>query len=163
MADLELKSILRKTGAGIEAIKVRDRVLTPKQRMLLIVVDGAKTVAELEKTMASPDEAQQLLGELLASGHVYELEPPKAAAKPAPALANAASKVPDASLQTAIRRTARSLEDLLGPSCEPLCLQLEQCKSSDEFIRKVQALRPIVASMRSEKKADEFVSAALGA
>jgi hypothetical protein len=61
-----------------------------------------------------------------------------------------------------IRRATRALENLLGPGCEPLALQLEKCKTQEELVAKVQDLRRIVASMRSEKKAEEFVAAALG-
>lgn len=164
MADLELKSILRKTEAGIDAIKLRDRALTPKQRMLLIVVDGTKTIAELLKPMPDPQEALQLLGDLRSAGYVYELEPAQAIKNPEPPVpVKAASSAPDASLKPAIQRTTRLLEELLGPTCEPLCLQLEKCKNRDEFTAKVHDFRRIVASMRSEKKADEFVSAALSA
>lgn len=160
MTDLDLTAVLRKTESGIDAIKLRDRALTPKQRMLLIMVDGTKTVADLVKPMTSPEEGLQLLGELLTSGHVCKPEVPKVLAKPAPVLARVSSQ---ALLSAAIQRTTRLLENLLGPTCEPLCLQLEKCKNMDEFAAKVQDLRRIVAAMRSEKKADEFLSAALNA
>lgn len=160
MADLELKSVLRKSESGVNAIKLRDRALTPKQRMLLIVVDGTKTVEELVKPMPDPDEARQLLAELLAAGYVCEPDLPSPVSS-APAVVARVSST--ASLQAAIQRTTRLLENLLGPTCEPLCLQLEKCKNIDEFTTKVQELRRIVASMRSEKKADEFISAAFNA
>ncbi|MNV90296.1 hypothetical protein D3C71_1846700 [compost metagenome] len=74
----------------------------------------------------------------------------------------AASPAPPQDLRSSTRRATRALEDLLGPACEPLALQLEKCKSPAELEAKVLELRAIVASMRSEKKADEFVAAALG-
>lgn len=160
MADLELSAVLRKTERGIDAIKLRDRALTPKQRMLLIMVDGTKSVAELVQPMPIPEEGLQLLAELLASGYVSEPEVPQAAVKPAAVVAKVSST---AALAAAIQRTTRLLENLLGPTCEPLCLQLEKCKNMNEFTAKVHEFRRIVASMRSEKKADEFVSAALSA
>lgn len=161
MTDLELNSILCKTESGINAIKLRDRAMTAKQRMLLIVVNGTKSVAELVKAMPDPDEALQLLGELLTTGYVYEQKLPTAVKKLEPVLAKVASKAPDVSLQAAIRRTTCLLENLLGPTSEPLCLQLEKCLNFDEFTAKVKDLRHIVTSMRSEKKAEEFASAAL--
>ena len=57
MNDLDLDTVLRKTPAGAEAIKTRDRALTPRLRMLLIMVDGIKTGAELLKSIASADDA----------------------------------------------------------------------------------------------------------
>ena len=157
MADLVLKSVLRKSESGVIAIKLRDRALTPKQRMLLIVVDGTKTVAELVKPMPDPDEARQLLAELLAAGYVHEPELPAPVSNSPPRVSSTAS------LQGAIQRSTRLLESLLGPPSEPLCLQLEKCKNIDEFTTKVQELRRIVASMRSEKRADEFMSVAFNA
>lgn len=160
MADLELTTVLRKTESGVEAIKLRDRALTPKQRMLLILVDGTKSVADLVQPMVDPDESRQLLAALLSAGHVCEPNVPKTVDKPAPALPKASSQ---ASLQSAIQRTTRLLENLLGPTSEALCLRLEKCKNFEEFLAQVQDLRRIVASMRSEKKAEEFVSNALNA
>ena len=159
MADLNLTSVLRKTESGVNAIKIRDRALTPKQRMLLIQVDGAKSVAELLKSLSSPDETRQILGELLSTGYVHEPDLPKTVAKPAPV----AAKAPDASVKPAVQRASRLLEGLLGPASEPLCLQLEKCTSLEQLTAKVQDIRQVVVSMRSEKKADEFVAAVLGA
>lgn len=158
MADLELISIFRKTEVGVDAIKLRDRTLTPKQRMLLILVDGSKTIGDLIRPMPNPDESLQLLSELLSSGYICEANPSPSVVKPTPVAPRVSSQ---ASLQAAIQRTTRLLDNLLGPDSEPLCLQLERCKTFDEFTTKVQEFRRIVTSMRSEKKAEEFVSAAL--
>jgi len=163
MADLNLTSVLRKTESGVNAIKIRDRALTPKQRMLLIQVDGAKSVAELLKSLSSPDEARQILGELLSTGYVHEPDLPKAVVKPAPVAAKVSGIAPDASLKPAVQRATRLLESLLGPDSEPLCLQLEKCTGLDQFTARIHEIRKVVASIRSEKKADEFVAAALGA
>lgn len=76
-------------------------------------------------------------------------------------LAQVTSDASVASLKVATQRATRLLENLLGPTCEPLCLQLEKCKSLDQFTAKVQDFRRVVASIRSEQKADEFVTAAL--
>lgn len=166
MADLELNAVLRKTESGLGVIKLRDRALTPRQRMLLIMVDGVKTVSDLSNPMPEPAQARQTLAELLGAGLVSTVGRPRPVLKPMPkaaptTMAQPASAPPAEPLKVAIRRTTRLLENLLGPTCEPLCLQLEKCQNLDQFTRKVQDFRRIVASMRSEKKADEFVSAAL--
>lgn len=158
MTDLDLNSVLRKTEAGVNAIKLRDRALTPKSRMLLIVVDGGKSVAELIKPMPNPDEARQLLGELLTAGFVMMLDLPKPA--PAPAPLKAIPTGSDDTLKPMIRRAARLLEDLLGPDAESLCLQIERCTSHAQFNAKIIELSRIVATMRSEKKGAEFLLAA---
>lgn len=160
MTDLDLNSVLRKTEAGVNAIKLRDRALTPKSRMLLIVVDGVKSVAELLKPLPNPDEARQLLGELLSAGFVMVLELPKPAPVAAPTPLKAAPAGADDNLKPMIRRAARLLEDLLGPDAESLCLQIERCTSLSQFNGKIVEISRIVAAMRSEKKGAEFLLAA---
>jgi hypothetical protein len=65
-------------------------------------------------------------------------------------------------LKTTIRNATRALENLLGPTSEGLCLQIEKCKSMPELTAKINDLRGVVAQVRSAQKADEFVAAALG-
>jgi len=169
MTDLALTYLLRKTESGVNAIKVRDRAMGHRHRMLLILVDGAKPVGALVKSLANPDEARQVLGELLDSGYIeiVNAPPPPSAQAPAPVPAAAAEKVSgaltEAALPDAIRRATRLLENLLGPGSEPLCLQLEKCKSIDQFTARILEIRRVVAGMRSETKAAEFVAAALKA
>lgn len=161
MADLDLTSVLRKTESGVNAIKLRDRALTPKHRMMLIVVDGMKTVGELMKPMSNPEETRQVLGELLSSGFVCEVDLPKPNLPTQAMAAMANSKTSEALLKAAIGRATHKLEELLGPTSEALCLQLEKCASYERFIDKVNDLHGIVTTMHSAKKADEFVAAAL--
>ena len=169
MTDLALTYLLRKTESGVNAIKVRDRAMGQKHRMLLILVDGAKPVGALVKSLPNPDEARQVLGELLDSGYVeiVNAPPPPPPQAPAPVPSAAAEKVSgalaEAALPDAIRRATRLLENLLGPGSEPLCLQLEKCKSIDQFTARILEIRRVVAGMRSETKAAEFVAAALKA
>ncbi|MDP2370145.1 hypothetical protein [Rhodoferax sp.] len=158
MTDLDPNSVLRKTEVGVNAIKLRDRALTPKSRMLLIVVDGGKSVAELIKPMPNPDEARQILGELLTAGFVQALDLPKPA--PAPAPLKTAPVGPDDTLKPMIRRATRLLEDTLGPDAESLCLQIERCTSHAQLTAKIIEISRIVAAMRSEKKGAEFLLAA---
>ena len=161
MIDLDLQSVFRKTVVGTEAIKVRDRALTPKMRMLLIMVDGVKTGTDLLKLVSNADEARQLLTELMSSGYAEQIKVPKPVA-PAPVVAptKAASTAADNTLKVSIRRATRLLEDLLGPSSVDLCLQLERCTSDAQLKTKVAELSRIVAAMRSERKAAEFLLAA---
>lgn len=161
MNDLDLESVFRKTVAGIEAIKMRDRALTPKTRMLLIMVDGVKTGAELLKAVPNADEARQLLAELVSSGYAEQIQvAPKPVPPPVAATTKAASPAADDTLKASIRRAVRLLEDTLGPNSVDLCLQLERCTSHAQFTAKVTELSRIVAAMRSERKAAEFLLAA---
>lgn len=176
MTDLQLTSVLRKTKAGEMAIKVRDATLAPKSRMMLIMLDGKKPASEMLKLRPDPQEAMQLLGELVDNGFATLLNPMATVALPAAAVpasvaapsptstspAMAVNLISDAtSLKLAIRRATRFLEDTLGPNSEGMCIQLEKCTSGSEFTAKVLDIRRVVASVKSEKRADEFVTTAL--
>jgi len=165
MTDLALTHVLRKTESGVNAIKVRDRTMGHKQRMLLILVDGTKPVGALVKSLPDPQEARQVLGELLDTGYVELVDAPAPTSPPmpAPAAERSPGALSETALPDAIRRATRLLENLLGPGSEPLCLQLEKCKTTDQFTARVLDCRRVVAGMRSESKADEFVAAALRA
>ena len=160
MTDLDSNSVLRKTEAGVSAIKLRDRTLTPKSRMLLIVVDGHKSVGDLTKAMPNPDEARQQLGELLSAGFVELLELPKPVpvTGAGPTISSPAGGANE--LTPMIRRATHLLEDMLGPDAESLCLQIERCTSHSQFTAKIIEISRIVAAMRSEKKGAEFLLAA---
>jgi len=164
---MQALTVLKKTDQGIEAIKHRDRALAPRERTTLILVDGSKRLQDLAQACGSLDEALRI-GQALVdlglasvvSGGAAPPSPTTAASGDAPAAATAAA--PPQDLRSSTRRATKALEDLLGPACEPLALQLEKCKSMAELQAKILELRTVVASMRSEKKAEEFVTAALG-
>jgi len=163
---MQAHTVLKKTDQGIEAIKHRDRALAPRERTTLILVDGSKRLQDLAQACGSLDEALRIGQALVDLGLASVVSggaaapSPAAAAGDAPAAAAAAAQPQD--LRSSTRRATKALEDLLGPACEPLALQLEKCKSMAELQAKILELRTVVASMRSEKKAEEFVAAALG-
>ncbi len=178
MAELNPASQLRKTEAGMLAIKERDRTLLARARTLLIMVDGTKTVAQLAALNADVAQGLELLAHLEQLGFVSVVVKPVAAptqrvaaaastAAPstpvAPPPAAAPVQAPVRDLQTSIRMATKFLENWMGPGSEPLCIQLERCKTSQEFAAKVQEIRVLLATARSVKKAEEFSIAALGA
>jgi hypothetical protein len=179
MAELNPASQLRKTEAGLLAIKERDRSLLARARTLLIMVDGTKTVAQLAAMNSDVAQGMELLAHLEQLGFVAVVTNPAAApgqtasataapAAPAAAAAPVATagtpaRAPERDLRTSIRMATKFLEGWMGPGSEPLCLQLERCKTPVEFEAKVQEIRVLLATARSVKKAEEFSIAALGA
>jgi hypothetical protein len=174
MAELTFASILRKTEAGVAAFKLNDRTLPLAARSLLIMVDGTKSLQVLSRFSPHPDEvistATYLIDKQLVEVSAALTSPePKprplmSSAQSATAIDSPAAKptpVPTGDLKTTIRKATRALEDLLGPSSEPLSLKIEKCKNMDELTATIQSIRPVVASMRSESKAVEFINKAL--
>lgn len=164
MSELQASTVLRKTEAGINGIKQRDPRLSPKLRMSLIVVDGTKSVAELLKPLPNPEEVMQMLTQLLDAGFVSIVDAPQAAPRPALAPTQPArakdNETDAAALTAAMRRATQLLDNMLGPDSEVLCLQIERCTSSVQLNIKIIEISRIVAAMRSEKKAAEFLLAA---
>lgn len=165
MAELNPASLLRKTESGQNAIKERDRSLAPRARTLLIMVDGARSVAQLAALNTDAVQGLALLNQLVLSGYV-EVLTAEAAPAPAPQLATtaaaAALEPPNRDLKTSIRAATRFLEGMMGPGADAFNLQLEKCTNKSEFEAKVQEITLLLARARSVKKAEEFNAAALG-
>ncbi len=173
MSELTLASVLRKTEAGIAAFKSHDRSLPLPTRSLLIMVDGVKSLQDLLRLSPNPDSVMATAAYLIdnqlvtVTSMTAQASVKLATASSASAQATVESRTakPDQTagdLKTTIRKATRALEDLLGPNSEPLCLKIEKCRNMDEFAATIQSIRPVVASMRSESKALEFMNKAMG-
>ena len=180
-------SVLKKTEAGLTAIKERDRALAPRARTLLIMMDGIKNASQLAAMNTDVVQGMELLEQLVQSGFATSTDgasvqgvapmatpvvttaaigkppAPVAAAVPSasPVAAPAVSQ-PARDLKTSVRAATRFLEGWLGPVSESFCLQLERCKTPAEFESKVLEIKLLLATARSVKKAEEFSAAALG-
>lgn len=166
--DLEnLNSILKKTEKGLNALKVRDPMLTQKARVLLILIDGKKTIRELAPLLTVGSDTHEKFSELLQAGFVAEvlqlevLQTQLDASSTGITMNKTDITNSVQNLQVAIRAACRMLTDILGPNSDVLSMQLEKCKTKDEFNAKILEFRKIVGNMRTEKHGDEFVKAAI--
>jgi hypothetical protein len=162
-----LNSILKKTEKGLNALKVRDPLLTQKSRVLLILIDGKKTIGELAPLLTAGSDTHEKFNELFQAGFVAEVLQQEAVTQQldtstaSPAIEKTETTNSTKNLQVAIRSAVRTLTDILGPNSDALCIQLEKCKTKDEFNAKILEFRKIVGTMRTEKHGDEFVKAAI--
>lgn len=149
---MDRQAIYRKTGAGVDAIATRHAALAPKQRSLLILVDGRRTVGELATLGAALGDAAELLQALSAQGLIEPL-PRKAAVA-----ASAAAPGDGVPLAQARTLAVRRLTDLLGPGATDLCLRLEKAHTVQEFhaaVRRTEAtLRQVVGAQRAAQFLD---------
>src|SRR5690606_9933120 len=85
---LDKGTVLGKTDSGREAIANRSHNLNPRQRALLISINGGMNVGELLARFGagSPDAALSMLDSLLERGLVAVLNEPRSAAAPADAV-----------------------------------------------------------------------------
>ena len=167
--------IYKKTEAGLNAIKNRTSELSPRQRSVLIMCDGKRNSVEILKNTAGLGVTSNDLEVLVTLQMIESVSPAVAqpaaaavsssaslAASPSPDLAPAASRVVSPEeLKILVRRATKQLENLLGPSCEPLSLKLEKSKTYEEFALQIYEMRRILVSIRSEKIADEFAQSSL--
>jgi hypothetical protein len=129
---MEQKLVYRKTARGVEAVATRDGTLGPRERSMLIMVDGRRGSAEL----AAVTNAAELLASLAAKGLIEPV--PKAAAAYEPtqpaSLEDVAPKAPQAlSVASAQRLAVRRLTELLGPHATELCLRVEKARNAQEL------------------------------
>ncbi|HSV52170.1 MAG TPA: hypothetical protein VLJ57_08655 [Burkholderiaceae bacterium] len=160
MSEFNLKSVLRKTEQGVLAIKSRDPALPVKARTVLIVVGQDKTGEALLKLMPNPEETQKLLEVLIAQGYVEALPIAQTAVASSTTSIGPPAGTSPRDLKSSVQRASRLLYDTLGPSAEPLCMKLEACKTYDEFLLELQGISRVMASIKSEAKAQDFYAAA---
>ncbi|HMS26058.1 MAG TPA: hypothetical protein PKC80_01610 [Burkholderiaceae bacterium] len=169
MAQSSLQTIFKKTEKGMLALKVRDHALSFKLRSLLIMVDGIKTIEQLGQVTTSGAEIQEHIDLLQEQEYVQVVSMPAASSNtvnveqqaPTAIVAPATQTTALPSLQTAIRQSTKSLIDLLGPNSDSLCMQLEKCKSIDQYNERILAFRKVISGMRNETIANDFVKNAI--
>lgn len=143
---MEAQAIYRKSDKGADAIATRGHGVGGKQRMLLILVDGKKTVEELIKLAAGMGETAQLLEQLKAQG-LIEL-----ASGGAPASAPEAG----ADLSRVKPLATRLLIELLGPQADELSLRLEAAKDLPQFVEAMKRAYVVVRDVKGQAAADRF-------
>ena len=111
---MNLQAVLQKTDKGVEEVKTRAHRLEQRLRVLLIVVNGKVTGAELVKQFETVGDITPMLEQLLAQGFVRE--------------ARGAAEFKDIRI-----RLAQALTDAMGPAGDAIVMQLEACKSLDEL------------------------------
>lgn len=111
---MNLQAVLQKTEKGVEEIKTRAHKLEQRLRMLLIVVNGKATGAELARQFATVGDITPLLEQLIAQGYVREAVGPS-------------------DFREARIRLSQALTDAMGPAGDAIVMQLQACKSLDEL------------------------------
>jgi hypothetical protein len=113
---MNLQAVLQKTDKGVEEIKTRAHKLEQRLRMLLIVVNGKATGADLVKQFETVGDITPMLEQLAAQGFVRE------------AGGGAAAGFKDVRI-----RLAQALTDAMGPAGDAIVMQLEGCRNPDEL------------------------------
>jgi len=139
--------VFHKTALGAEEIGGPSRTLAAKLRRALILVDGAKSVAQLAP-MFRQGEIDTILEELQAAGHI-SLAGGEVASS-APAAGEAAPANSPLRFDEAKRAAMREVMDRLGPNGDSLAVKIERAGNPSE-------LRTVLG------EAERLLSAYLGA
>ena len=161
---MEPTAIFKKTAKGQEAFAHRSPELSAHQRSLLIMVDGKRTLADLNKMAAVFGDVPELLTDLLGKDMI-EPSMDAAAAKPpapkpatpAPAAAPAAASGLPRSMVDARRFAVRTLNDTLGPGADSYCLKIEAAKNPSELLGAAQRAAMVLVDVRNKTFAQDFL------
>jgi len=145
---MDAQAIYRKSDKGNEAIATRGHGVGGKLRMLLILVDGRKTVEELTRMAAGMGESADLLQQLLKDG-LIELAA-AGAAKPA------AGPAPAGDLSKVKPLATRLLVELLGPAADELAIRVEAAKDVPQFVEAMRRAYTVVRDVKGQAAADRF-------
>lgn len=142
---LDESLVFHKTQAGANEIATPVHALPPKLRRALIMVDGAKSVAELS-AMFRPGEAPAILLELQAKGLVSLSGGEVAKAAEAPAAPDSAAGLPRERFEEIRREAMREISHRLGPNGDALALKIERCATPQELRVALREAEKILAS-----------------
>jgi hypothetical protein len=157
---MDKQTVLFKTDAGREALTSRPAGLGPRLRSLLIMVDGKRTVADLDKLLGSEGAAEALLTQLIDQGWVESNAAVVPAAPPVltavvaePVAAPVADALP---FPDARRLVVRFINDQLGPMGEPLAIKVEGCKGVAELLALLPRIRDGLRNFKNSATVAQF-------
>lgn len=153
---LDESLIFHKTERGQTEVAQPGGGLSPKFRRCLILIDGAKSVAELAP-LFRPGEISAILQELLAAGYVaLEGDAVPAGAAAEPRSEEPLPKVDPATFVEIRRRAIREVSDRLGPTGDPLAIKIERCTTPEELRAALRDAERILASFLGADYAKTF-------
>jgi hypothetical protein len=163
---MDKQTVFVKTDQGRDALTSRPAGLGPRLRSLLIMVDGKRSVGELDRLLGSDGAAAPLLEQLAAEGWIEgsaaPAVPPAAspAASPA-AVADGPATLPPPTADAlpfpeARRLVVRFINDQLGPMGEPLAIKVEGCKSATELLAMLPRIRDGLRNFKNAATVAQF-------
>jgi len=162
-----MASIYTKTAKGTDEVATRAHRLTPRQRSLLILVNGQRSDTELRQALG--DALDETFATLLQGGFVERAGPaaPPPAAAPARVsaapLAAAPASAPkpaadDAALRQRKRQAANALIDSVGPMAEALAMRMERAADATELDALIETAATTISNTRGARAAQDYAN-----
>lgn len=153
---LDESLVFHKTSLGAEEIGGPSRSLGAKLRRALILVDGAKTVADLAP-MFRPGEIDSILEELQVGGYITLGEGAVAFGSAPPPEAPAASPPGGLRRFDDVKLAAmREVMDRLGPDGDTLAVKIERASSPADLRAAIAEAGRVLESIRGAAAARAF-------
>jgi hypothetical protein len=152
---MDSTTVYVKTAKGREEIEKRTDRLDYKRRTVLILVDGASSVAALSGKAGAMGDPLEILKSLQAGGYIEAVGPARGGTA-APAAANAPLGKSGKSLPELRRIACGAVERYLGPDAVTFALKLEKAATPEEFFVQAGKTRDALRSFLGPKKANEF-------
>lgn len=151
--------VYRKSAKGAEAIATRQHGLSPKQRSILIMVDGKRSVDQLSLVAQVLGAADPLLAQLLDEGFIEPVPGTESPAAPTSAVAapSPPTQTP-VTLDEARRYASRRLTALLGPNADQLCLRIEGARNVQDYRAAVSRAEGMLRHFVSASTATQFAA-----
>ncbi|MBL0920331.1 MAG: hypothetical protein IBJ14_16650 [Hydrogenophaga sp.] len=158
---MDKQTVFFKTDQGREALSSRPAGLGPRLRSLLIMVDGKRSVGELDKLLGSEGAAAPLLEQLVVQGWVEaEASAPVAVPAVSPAAEGLVTLPPPSGdalpFPEARRLVVRFINDQLGPMGEPLAIKVEGCKSAADLLAALPRIRDGLRNFKNAATVAQF-------
>ena len=150
---MDAQCILMKTDKGREEVATRCHHLGPRERSLLILVDGRLPAGLLVDKLKYLANAEAMLDQLQQDGFVAPVADPTAAGTAAPMAPGVPPGPPPVNV---INFARRFVLDTLGPAGDGLAEQLEHCRSQQELLAALERTREALQLGASRRKAEEF-------
>lgn len=162
---------LTKTAKGTLEMTERSGELSQRHRRVLLLIDGHRSVADLEP-MCRPGELDEIVKALLSGGFITSSSTAQAAgaAKPVPqpavppAAAAPAAPVTPAALDdpetfVRIRKMAiRELYDLMGPGADDIALKIERCQTPNDLRAELRHVEGLLSQVVGARQAQQFAA-----
>ncbi|HOB67022.1 hypothetical protein [Ottowia sp.] len=151
---MDVSAVYVKTPKGLEEMVQRCHGLARRDRQILIMMDGRRTLADIERLVTHPDQAQ-VVSHLLADGFITLRA--QAASTPATAKEPASTTVAPPEDDFKRMDMARNfmigtLRTFLGASCSSLVDQLDACDHLEQLRAHYAAWREAMALTREGRK-----------
>ena len=151
---MDLEFIPRKTDKGRAEVQTRSFHVGPRERSVLIMVDGKTPARLLVARLAFIEKANEILGELREGGFI-DFDGPEEL--PPLGTSVAAGETPLTEALHASRQFARAfIIDALGPGGDDLARKLEACPSREALLPLLKKCRRFLKAYVNRRTAQEF-------